>query len=168
MAEAKVTAKPVDMSARKFLDKARAGKPFYAYFVHYPKRSPTDAAIAMKSTLVEKMKLDETWDKWEAKRRAVGDEGWLAGIELKGIGRFVPGIEVGAPRWQLFYEDFKPHLEAGMVEVYRLPRVTIDDAVERAATMIRHNAKYRYLPKPVGPEELKTQLEAIKKIKLPV
>jgi len=168
MAEVEVKVKPVDVSARKYLDKATAGKPFYAYFVHHPKRSPTEAAIAMRATLEGKMKLTETWDKWEAKRRAVGDAGWLAGIEHKGIDRFPKGVEVGAPRWQKFYEDFKPTLEKNLAEVYRLPRVTIDDAVKRAETMIRLNAEYKYIPKPMGPAEVSAGIDAIKKIKLPV
>jgi len=168
MAEAEVKVKPVDVSARKYLDKAIAGKPFYAYFVHHPKRSPTDAAIAMRETLEGKMKMTATWDKWEAKRKAVGDAGWLAGIELKGVDRFPKGIEVGAPRWQKFYEDFKPTLEKNLAEVYKLPRVTIDDAVARAERMIRLNAEYKYVPKPLGPADIRSGIEEIKKIKLPL
>jgi len=168
MAEVEVKVKPVDVSARKYLDKALAGKPFYAYFVHHPKRSPTAAAIAMKETLMKKMALSETWDKWEQKRAAVGDAGWLAGVELKGIDRFPKGIEVGSARWFDFYSDFKGTLEKNLVEVYKLPRVTIDDSVKRAETMIRLNAVYRYIPKPRTAAEIESQVKAIKAIKLPI
>ncbi len=86
----------------------------------------------MRKTLEAKMAAKETWDKWEANRRAVGDAGWLYGVKKKGIDRFPSGIDAGAPIWAEFYKQFKPHLEAGLSKVYSLPRATIDDAVKRA------------------------------------
>ena len=47
----------------------------------------------------------------------------------------------------LFYEQFSKHLEAGLAKVLAMPKVTLEDAIQRAAAMIRHNAQFRYTPR---------------------
>lgn len=145
MVEVKV--KDIEIATKKYIERARAGAPLYAEMVKVPKRDPTAAAISMKETLKAKMRADETWDKWETKLAAVGFEGWLDAVLSKGVPRFVPGIEHGSKYWRQFYSQFKPHLEAGLAKVYALPRVTLEDSIARAAEMIRHNAKFRFVKK---------------------
>ena len=139
-----ISIKPVDKTVEKWLQRARAGVELYKFYVQQPKRSPTEAAISMKETLMAKMAKPETWEKWEENRRAVGDAGWLYGVMNKGVQRYPQGIEVGKKYYEQFYSQFKSHLERGLAEVYSIPRVTLDDAVRRAEVMIRHNAKFRF------------------------
>jgi hypothetical protein len=142
-----ISVKPPEKVLEKWQTRAKAGASEYAYYVEHPKRSPTDAAISMRATLEAKMSQKATWDKWEQNRKAVGDAGWLYGIKTKGISRFPTGVDAGAPKFADFYRQFKAHLEAGLAKVYAMPRATIDDAVARAAAMIKHNATFRYAKK---------------------
>lgn len=146
MAELAV-AKPVDKAVEKYIERARAGKALYEYFIQRPRRGPATAAIAARKNLEEKMRLKETWDKWEARLAGVGDKGVITAAVTKGVPRFVPGIEYGAKFWEQFYKEFKPHLEAGLAEVLTMPKVTLDDSIARAAAMIKHNAKFRFVKK---------------------
>ncbi|MEM4976652.1 MAG: hypothetical protein QXT64_04940 [Desulfurococcaceae archaeon] len=139
-----ISIKPVDKTVEKWMNRARAGVDLYRIYTAAPKRSPTEAALSMKETLQQKMARPETWDKWEKNRRAVGDAGWLYGVQTKGVARYPQGIEAGRKYYEQFYTQFKPHLEAGLAKVYAIPRVTIDDAVRRAETMIRHNYTFRF------------------------
>jgi len=143
-AEIKIEAKPVELAAKKYLERARAGAKLYEERIKTPRRDPTKAAISMRDTLEAKMRDKKTWDKWEERLASVGFEGWLDATLTKGVPRYVPGVEYGFKYWKDFYEQFKPHLEEGMRKVHAMPRVTLEDSIARAAEMIRHNAKFRY------------------------
>lgn len=163
---AEVSLKPVEIAAKRYYDRATTALPYYLAGVKNPKRSPTAAALEMKDTLKEKMKRDETWDKWERRRRAAGDEGWLAGIMVKGKDRYVPGVTIGAARWADFYDKFAPKLKEVLSEVYSKPRVTVEDSIERVATLIRGLYGWTYEPTPMTAEELKSRVEKIRAIKI--
>ena len=150
MSEVAIRVKPVDKAVEKYLERARAGRALYEFFVQNPKRNPIEAAISMKQTLKEKMSKDETWDLWETKLKGIGYDGWLDATLRKGVARFVPGIEYGAKYWRQFYEQFSKHLAEGLKKVYALPRVTLDDAIRRAEVMIRHNAEFKFIKKHVA------------------
>ena len=167
MASPAVRVKPPEISARKLLDRFRAAKGFWLFGIQNPKRSPTEAAISMRATLERKMASKETWDKWEERRKAVGDAGWLTGILEKGVNRFEQGMDVGIAYWLQFFTQFKPHLEAGLEKVYAIPRATLDDAIRRAAEMIRHNAKFKYTKKGLTPDEVRSLREKIAGVSLP-
>jgi len=162
----KIAIKTPELAAKKLLERAQAAVPFYVHGVHNPKRSPTEAAISMKETLQRKMSMSETWDKWEKRRKAVGDAGWLAGIELKGVDRYPRGMEFGSARWYDFYGKFKPTLEGVLAKVYAIPRVTIDDSVRRVETLIRGLYGWTYVPSALKPEDIKATVEKLRTLKL--
>ena len=157
--------KPVEIIIKKYFDRTRNAT-YYLAGVLSPKRSPTEAAISMKSTLVEKMKRDETWEKWEKRRKAAGDTKWRAMIELKGVASYPRGTEVGSVYMLDFLNKFLPHLSEGLKKVYKEPRVTIDDSVKRAEIMIRHNHEFTYEPSSITVDNIKATLEKIKSIRL--
>ncbi len=136
--------KDVDRTVNKYNTRASVATDDYKFGVENPARSPTDAAIAQRKTLETKMASKETWDKWEAARKAVGDEGWRKGALDKGVDRYAPGVRAGLGKYQDFYAKFKEHLERKVEEIKKMPKVTIDDSIKRATEMIRHNAGFRY------------------------
>jgi len=167
MAEVRVKVKPPDVSTRKLLDRVRVAKPFYIYFVQNPRASPTEEAVKMRSTLEAKMRTKATWDKWEMRRKAVGDIGWQAGALGKGADRLVPGVEHGIGYYFDFARQFFPYLAEGRAKVKKLARITLEDSIRRAATMIRHNAAFRFVKKGKSKEDLEAQRTAIEGIALP-
>ena len=148
MAEIPISIKPVDYVVQKWRKRAEAAVEDYRIRVQSPKRDPIKAALSMKETLMRKMALRETWDKWEQKLGAWTLEAWAKRASTIGAERFPGGIAAGELIYRQFYEQFSKHLAEGLAKVYALPRVTLEDSIRRAAEMIRHNAKFRFLPKP--------------------
>jgi len=147
MASDAISVKPVDLVVNKYLERARAGATLYAERTKTPRRDPTKAAISMRPTLEAKMRSKETWDKWEMKLSAVGFNGWLKGVQTKGVQRYPTGIEAGKDKYADFYGKFKAHLEEGLRQIVTMPKTTLEDSINRAAAMIRWNAKFRYVPR---------------------
>jgi len=162
MAEVVAKAKPVERSVRKFIGRVAVALPDYEAGVREPRADPVARAIAMRGTLEGKMRLKEIWDKWQAKLAGVGFTGWQSMTLQKGLDRYVSGAQAGAPIWEQFYATFKSHLEKGLVDVLRMPRITLEDAIRRAAAMIRHNAIYKFTPKGIPLEELRRRIEALR------
>lgn len=154
MATPVIRVKDVPIVVRKWIQRIRASKDFWVDGIQHPKRNPIEAALSMKETLMRKMADPATWDKWEEKLKGIKLEDWIKATIEKGGPRWVPGCEFGSGKYEMFYSEFKTHLEAGLAEVYKLPRVTLEDAIRRAETMIRHNAKFKFIPKGIpGPSK---------------
>ena len=147
MSDVAVRVKPVETVVKKWLERARAGQQLYAERVKEPRRDPIKAAISMRPTIEAKMAAKETWDKWEQKLSAVGFNGWLEAVLKKGVQRYPQGIEFGKDKFAQFYSQFKAHLEQGLPRIYAIQKRTLEDSIQRAAEMIRWNAKFRFMPR---------------------
>jgi len=151
MAAPEIRLKPSDIVTRKWNERAKAGVDLYRQFTQAPKRDPTTAAVSMKESLMAKMSARETWDKWESRLRNVGFQGWIYGVQTKGVQRFPQGIDAGTGYFHQFYEQFSRHLAAGLAQVYALPKRTLEDSIARSAAMIRHNARFKFQKRPLAP-----------------
>jgi len=140
-----------DRVVAKWAERAKAGASLYQQNTLQPKRDPTLAAVSMKATWHAKVSAAETANKWEASLRSVGQQGWLYGVQTKGVNRFPQGIDSGTPYVQQFFSQFLPHLAAGLPQVYRLPKTNIEESIARAAAMIRHNARFKFQKRGVAP-----------------
>jgi len=161
-----VKLKSPELVAKKYLTRTAQSREFYLYGVKNPKRSPTEAALQAAETWHARVSAPETLEKWKARRSAAGDEKWLFGIEVKGAERWPRGCEIGAVWLYDFMTKFLPHLAKGLEEVYKIERKTIEDAIKRVETLIRHNAKFRYEPSKISIEEAKKILERLKALKI--
>jgi len=146
-----VRLKPADKIVKKWGERAKAGVTLYAEFTATPRRDPTAAAVSMKQTWQAKVSSTETANKWEQALRNVGFQGYLYGVRTKGINRFPQGIDAGEVYMSQFMSQFLPHLAAGLPQVYRLPKTNIEESINRAATMIRHNARFRFQKRGASP-----------------
>jgi len=162
----KVSVKPPEIAAKKFLDRASGARDYFLFGVRNPKRSPTEAAISMRTTLEQKMARKEVWDRWEERRRAAGDALWLAKIELLGADRYPRGVEIGAALWYDFYTKFDDKLNEVLGKVYSIPRVTIDDSVRRVEALIRGLYGWRYKPSTMSTENIRSTVDKLRAIRL--
>jgi len=165
MAEVKI--KPPEIAAKKLLERVRVATPFYLYGVHNPKISPTEAAVAMADTWHKIMSDPKTKEKWVENRKAAGDETWLAGIVMKGADRLVPGVEAGIGKYLVFGEEFFPYMAAKIAEIKKMPKVTIEDRIRRAAEMIRHNYAFKRKVRAFKKEDLESLKRKVEEVKLP-
>jgi len=139
--------KPADRWLKKYEARTAVAVDDYKWGVQNPKRPPATTAIANRDVLEKKMAMKETWDKWEGSLAWVGDEGVIKAAVEKGADRYPPGVRFGLPKVDMFIDAFRPHLEKGVEEVFKIKKITLEDAVERAATMIRHNAAFVFKKK---------------------
>lgn len=135
--------KPPERWSAKYQSRTAVARPDYEWGIRNPARSPTAAAIAAKATLKAKMADAATWDKWEAARKYVGDEGWSKAAIEKGAVRYGPGVTFGAPKQAEFAGKFAPHLKTGVDAIMKMPNISLEDKIARAGAMIRHNATFR-------------------------
>lgn len=142
-AEIPVKVKPVELTVKKWLERARAGAKLYEERTKTPRRDPIKAAIANRSALEAKMSRKETWDKWEERLSKVTFDYWLKAVQEKGVPRFSQGIEFGQTKYSEFYAAFSKHLEEGLRRVLAIPKTDLEASIRRAAEMIRWNAKFR-------------------------
>jgi len=136
--------KPIDIWLKKYEARTAVAVDDYKWGVKNPKRPPATTAIEFRDVLEKKMAAKETWDKWEDALKFIGDEGVIEAALEKGAGRYVPGVRFGLPKVKSFAEAFSPHLAEGVKKALAIKKVTLEDAIERAATIIRHNAEFRY------------------------
>ncbi len=107
----------------------------------------TEAPGVKAAQKVEKMKAnllksieDGTW----ARRVAAVDLGeWKDKTLKKGIGRISQGVDEAGSKMQDFASEFFPHLEEGQRKVESMPDITLEDNINRASEMMRHNAKFK-------------------------
>jgi len=136
--------KPVSRWVDKWHRRGRGAREDYKWGVENPSRDPRDAAIEQKETLVAKMAATETWDKWERRLKERGKKKWYDKTPKIGADRYTSGIEAGKPFYEEFAKAFKPHLDAGLEEIRKMPKATLEDAIAKAEAMIRHNAKFTF------------------------
>lgn len=136
----------IDQTAwlEKYKSRAVGARKEYEAGVKAPKADPTEAAIEMQDTMLAKLTEAIVNGDWANGLRAVGQAGWQKACIEKGAPRYGPGITAGLPKYQAFVRDFAPHLEAGMASVRGMPKTTIEESIEKAAAMIRHNAAYKF------------------------
>jgi len=162
-----VNVKPPELGAKKLLERVRQSKAFYIYGVQNPKVSPTEAAIAVADSWHRIMSDPRTKERWIEGRKAAGDETWLAGILGKGADRWIPGVEFGIGKYLEFAAEFYPYMAAKISEIKKMPKVTIEDRIRRAAEMIRHNYNFKRKKRAYTLKELEELRNRVESVSLP-
>lgn len=105
--------------------------------------APTQLAAKKKEKM--KTKLNEAIDKgkWERNLQKVTLQEWQEKIINKGIPRISGGIDAARAKVEDFARQFLPHVEAGVKKIQTMPDLTLEDSIQRAAAMIRHNASFQ-------------------------
>jgi len=136
--------KAIDKWVKKYEDRASVAEDAYRDGVQNPRRPPASSAIAARDAWVKKLAMKETQDAWEDGLRTVGDAGVIDAAVKKGSVRYVDGVRAGVPKVRDFATKFAAHLEAGQKKVLSMPKVTLQDGINRATEMIKHNANFKY------------------------
>jgi hypothetical protein len=72
---------------------------------------------------------------------AVTLESWKKDMLEKGATRIAAGAATAEPKVAAFMNEFFPHLQSGMSQLP--PRGGLEENIQRAAAMARHNAAFR-------------------------
>jgi hypothetical protein len=82
-------------------------------------------------------------DKFASRVRSVSLADWQNAMTSYGINRVAQGATAKQGKMQSFMTEFLPHLEAGVRQVDSMPHMNLEDGINRAVTMIRHNATFK-------------------------
>jgi hypothetical protein len=108
--------------------------------------------VTVAPTLEAAKKIDKMRANWiraaddgkiEAGFKRVSLDDWKDSMLNKGVGNISRGIDGAAKKVEAFAEQFLPYLDAGVSKIKSMPDVTLEDGIQRAAEMIRHNAAFR-------------------------
>jgi hypothetical protein len=82
-------------------------------------------------------------NRWADSVAAVSLEEWRRSYIDKGLPRVSGGVDAATPKFQRINEQLYSHIQAGEDLVSKMPDLTLQDAIARAARFIEHMSKFR-------------------------
>ena len=82
-------------------------------------------------------------DKWVRNTGRVSLEEWRQAITDIGIPRIAQGAQQKRGKMESFMQEFLPHLQNGLNRIDNMPDTTMDQRINRAVEMMRHNHNFR-------------------------
>lgn len=105
--------------------------------------NPAEQAIRQKDVMIANLVESVNNGKWEAGLRRTNLEGWRQSMLTKGARNMGPGAKDAQPDFEQFMVEFLPHIEQGKALLASMPRGDLQTNINRAVTMMQHNAKFR-------------------------
>lgn len=81
--------------------------------------------------------------KWQKNVAAVTLQEWQKAMLDYGVPRIAQGAQAKQAKYTAFAQSFFPYLAQGQAKVKAMPKMNLNDGIQRAVTMIQHNAAYR-------------------------
>ena len=81
--------------------------------------------------------------KFAANSAKVSLSDWQSAMTNVGIPRIAQGAQQKQDKFTNFMNGFLPYLQSGVTKVEAMPSVTLEDNINRATAMIRHNAAFK-------------------------
>lgn len=103
--------------------------------------SPGQSAAAAADKWLAK--VTQSKDKFARRVGSVTLSQWQNAMNTYGISRMATGAQQKQSKMQSFMTEFLPFLKSGVDQVHSMPRMTLEDSINRAAAMIRHNAGFQ-------------------------
>jgi hypothetical protein len=102
--------------------------------------APGVAAARQQQTWLARIQASA--QKWATNVAAVSLQDWQQSMIQTGIPRIAQGAQAKQGKYQAFATKFFPYLQTGVNTVRAMPKVTLQDGINRAVAMINHNAKF--------------------------
>lgn len=102
--------------------------------------APGQAAARQVQTWLARIQASA--QKWATNTAAVSLQDWQQAMINTGIPRIAQGAQAKQGKYQAFAQKFFPYLQTGVAQVKAMPKVTLQDGINRAVAMINHNAKF--------------------------
>lgn len=87
-------------------------------------------------------RIQASAQKWAKNVGAVSLQEWQQAMINVGIPRIAQGAQANQGKYLAFAQSFYPYLSQGQAKVKQMPKVTLQDGINRAVAMIQHNAAY--------------------------
>lgn len=87
--------------------------------------------------------IQASQDKWERNVRAVTLDQWKQYTLQVGVPRIAQGANAKKGKYTQFAQQFYPHLDQGIQKLASMPDITLEDRINKAVAMMRHNASFK-------------------------
>lgn len=104
-----------------------------------PGQSAAEAQEAMQTNLNEAINSG----RWARNVSNVTLDQWKTAARDKGVARVAPGAQAAESKMTRIAQDLLPAVDAAAAEAKRIPKVTIDDSIQRAAVFMRRMREFR-------------------------
>lgn len=81
--------------------------------------------------------------RWARNVKAVSLDQWKKDMLEKGVNRVAAGVDAAMPKTEAFFAELLPFQQGLQTEINKMPDLTLEDSVNRAATWIRGMGKFR-------------------------
>jgi len=125
----------------KWLSRLQGAQTEITNGVNSVQTAPGQLAAAQKAKWLQKVTASQ--DKWAARVAAVSLPAWKDKMINVGIPRISQGAQANQQKVGDFMQQFLPHLDAGTQQLASMPKVTLQDGINRAVAMIQHNANFK-------------------------
>lgn len=103
--------------------------------------APGQRAAAQSQKWLQRVTASQ--DKWRTRVGSVSLQSWQASMTDVGIPRVAQGAQAKQNKFQAFAAEFFPYLQQGVQRIDAMPSTTLEDNINRAVAMIRHNAGFK-------------------------
>jgi hypothetical protein len=103
-------------------------------------QAPGQKAAAQRQKWLQS--ITDSADKWARRVAAVPLGAWQDAMINVGIPRVSSGAQAKQGKYASFATEFWPHLQSGVAKVQAMPSTTLDQRIQRAVTMMQHNAMF--------------------------
>ena len=105
--------------------------------------NPCELAAAKADKMLSRLSESVQSGKWARNLKKVTLDDWKTKMKDKGVPRISGGIDGAKDKVIAFAKDLLPHVDTGVAAIKKLPDLTIDDSINRAASFIRHMADFK-------------------------
>jgi hypothetical protein len=102
--------------------------------------APGQLAAAKVQTWLARVQASA--QKWQTNTAAVSLGDWQQAMLQVGVPRIASGANAKQAKYAAFATKFYPYLASGVATVKAMPKVTLQDGINRAVAMITHNSKF--------------------------
>lgn len=103
--------------------------------------APGQKAAAKSQKWIQAIQASQ--DKWKRNVAAVSLDQWKTLFKTVGVPRIAQGAQAKQVKFKNFFEQFLPHLEAGIAKVNSMPDTTFEERINRSVAMMRHNHEFK-------------------------
>ena len=129
--------------AEKWARRTRAATEDVRRGVERVTTAPGELAAQNEAALVQNFVESVNSGRWAARVRGVSLEDWKKSTIDKGIPRIGQGVEVAQPKMARIAAELLPAVDAAAAAANALPKVTLEDSIQRMTTFVRKMAEFK-------------------------
>ena len=103
--------------------------------------APGQKAAAQSAKWLQRVTASQ--DKWRTRVGSVSLQSWQDSMTNVGVPRVAQGAQAKQSKYTAFAQEFFPYLATGVQRIDAMPSTTLEDNINRAVAMIRHNAGFK-------------------------